>query len=386
MAGPIAFEVQARRGHARRGRLRTPHGWVDTPAFMPVGTAASVKGLTPEQIASTGTQILLSNTYHLMLRPGADVVERLGGLHRFMDWPGAILTDSGGYQVFSLADLRRIDDDGITFRSHLDGAEVRLDPESAVRIQNQLGADVAMLLDECPALPAARDVLEAAVRRTVAWAARCKAAHARPNQGQYAIVQGGLDTDMRLRCLDALVEIGFDGYALGGLSVGEKNDEMRAVLDAVAHRFPEDRPRYLMGVGTPLDIAHAVAAGIDQFDCVLPTRNGRKGYAYTWEGVVRLRNAAHRLSEAPLDAACDCYCCRRFTRAYLRHLIVAGELLGGALVSLHNVRFYQSFMARMRGEIEAGSFDAWRRAFVGRWKSRPAEPGETDPETIEESE
>ncbi len=375
MRGPIEFQVLAGCGRARRGRLQTPHGVVDTPAFMPVGTAASVKGLTPEQIESTGTQILLSNTYHLMLRPGAEVVEQLGGLHRFMGWNGSILTDSGGYQVFSLADLRRIDDDGITFRSHLDGAQVRLDPESAVRVQNQLGADIAMLLDECPALPATPDALQGAVKRTVRWARRCKAAHARADQAQYAIVQGGLDTDLRLRCLEALVEIGFDGYAVGGLSVGEKSAEMRAALDAVAHRFPHERPRYLMGVGTPLDIAHAVAAGIDQFDCVLPTRNGRKGYAYTWEGVVRLRNAAHRLSELPLDAACDCYCCRHFTRAYLRHLIAAGELLGGALVSLHNVHFYQSFMARVRGEIEAGTFDAWRGALSDRWESRAREPG-----------
>lgn len=358
----FSFDVFATCGFARRGVLTTPHGRVDTPAFMPVGTAASVKGLTPDQLASTGSQIVLANTYHLFLRPGDDAVERLGGLHRFMAWPGAILTDSGGYQVFSLAQLRTIDDDGVSFRSHVDGAPLRIDAEASIRIQNRLGADIIMAFDECPPLPATPDDLQRAVRRTIAWAARCATAHRRPDQALYGIVQGGLDATLRKRCLDALRDIGFDGYALGGLSVGEKNDEMYAFLRVFAHLLPADRPRYLMGVGTPRDLIEAVRAGIDQFDCVLPTRNGRKGYAYTSHGVLRLRNSRHRTSDEPLDSACSCYCCRTFSRGYLRHLLAVGEQLGGTLVSLHNVAFYQGLMCRIRNAIETGSLVSWNAA------------------------
>ncbi len=364
MTPAFDFQISARCGHARRGRIRTPHGEIDTPAFMPVGTAASVKGLTPDQVESTGTQIILGNTYHLMLRPGADEIEQLGGLHKFMSWNRPILTDSGGYQIYSLAELRKIDDDGVSFRSHIDGTLIRLDPQSSIRIQNQLGADIIMALDECPPLPCTPQTLHAAVERTIAWAARCRRAHDSSLRALYGIVQGGLDLDTRLRCLAALTEIGFDGYAIGGLSVGEKNDEMVALLNQFAHRLPEDHPRYLMGVGTPGDIVNAVAGGVDQFDCVLPTRNGRKGYAYTSTGVVRLRNAAHRRSDQPLDRDCDCYCCRRFTRAYLRHLITSREQLGGTLVSLHNVRFYQTLMSRIRHAISAGEFEQWRSTFM----------------------
>ena len=366
MSGGFQFEVSGRVGHARRGRILTPRGAIDTPAFMPVGTAASIKGLTPDQVEATGTQIILANTYHLMLRPGAEVVEQLGGLHRFMNWKRPILTDSGGYQVYSLAKLRKIDDDGVSFRSHLDGTMLRLDPESSIRVQHQLGADIIMAFDECPPLPCEPQSLRAAVDRTVAWAARCKKAHEGRSSALYGIVQGGLDARLRLECLTALTEIGFDGYAIGGLSVGEKNEEMLALLHETAHRLPEDRPRYLMGVGAPRDIVNAVAAGVDQFDCVLPTRNGRKGYAYTSAGVVRLRNNAHRLSCEPLDESCDCYCCRNFTRAYLRHLIMSGELLGSTLVSLHNVRFYQALMSRIRDAISAGEFEQWRSTFMSR--------------------
>jgi len=364
VSAPFTFTVLRTSGAARRGILGTPHGEVDTPAFMPIGTRAAVKGLSPAQLLETGAQILLANAYHLMLRPGAHVVAQLGGLHRLMGWPRPLLTDSGGYQVFSLAELRRVDDDGVDFRSPVDGTLVRLTPESAIQIQNQLGADIIMTLDECPPLPAEPAVLHAAVRRTVTWARRSRAAHQGDQQALYGIVQGGLDLDLRRACLAQLVDIGFDGYALGGLSVGEPPAEMHALVAAFAPELPADRPRYLMGVGTPPDLVAAVAAGIDQFDCVLPTRNGRKGYAFTSQGARRLRNACHTLSDEPLDPACDCYTCRNFSRGYLRHLFMSAEVLGGTLVSLHNIRFYQSLMRQMRDAIDAGTFAAWRRAFA----------------------
>lgn len=363
MTQPFSFEVLGRCGAARRGVLHTPHGAVDTPAFMPVGTRAAVKGLAPAQLAQTGTQVLLANTYHLLLRPGPECVQQLGGLHDFMGWDGPILTDSGGFQVFSLAELRQIDDDGVVFRSHVDGAVVHLSPESSIAVQNQLGADIIMCFDECPALPADAETVQRAVRRTVAWAARCRAAHRRRDQALYGIVQGGLDVGLRRACLEQLAETGFDGYALGGLSVGETPAEMHAFVEAFASELPADRPRYLMGVGTPLDLVRAAAAGIDQFDCVLPTRNGRKGYAFTSAGVRRLRNADHKRSREPLDPACDCYTCRRFSRGYLRHLVMSEEVLGATLVSLHNVHFYQGLMRQMRDAIAAGAFAAWRQAF-----------------------
>ena len=364
MADAFSFRVLHTSGSARAGVLTTPHGQVNTPAFMPVGTYAAVKGLLPEQLAETGTEIVLANTYHLTLRPGADIVAALGGLHRFMGWSGPILTDSGGYQVFSLAKLRRVDDDGVEFRSHLDGRLVRLTPEISIQVQNQLGADIIMPLDECPPLPAEADVLRAAVRRTVNWAARSRAAHARSAQALYGIVQGGLDVGLRRECLEQLAALGFDGYALGGLSVGEPPPQMWAFLGEFVKQMPEDRPRYLMGVGRPVDLVHAVAAGVDQFDCVLPTRNGRKGYAFTSAGPIRLRNAAHRVSAEPLDPKCDCYTCRRFSRGYLRHLILCGEVLGGTLVSLHNISFYQRVMRRLRAALAEGAFESWCRAFL----------------------
>jgi len=363
VTAPLAFDILARDGAARRGVLRTPHGNVDTPAFMPVGTRAAVKGLTPQQVAAAGAQIVLANTYHLLLRPGPDVVAALGGLHAMMGWDAPILTDSGGFQVFSLSDLNALDDDGVTFRSHLDGEQIRLTPESSIRVQNQLGADVIMAFDDCPPLPCPPERLHAAVERTVRWARRCREAHTRPDQALYGIVQGGLDAELRRRCLDALLEFGFDGYALGGLSVGEPPPEMWAFLEAFAPALPADRPRYVMGVGTPRDLVAAVSAGIDQFDCVLPTRNGRKGYAYTSEGVLRLRNARHRASRDPLDPACGCPCCARFSRGYLRHLVQSDEVLGATLVSLHNITFYQRLMRDMREAIEAGRFAAWKRTF-----------------------
>ena len=364
MAEGFAFRVTAQCGKARRGVLSTPHGDVDTPAFMPVGTRAAVKGLSPAQLAETGTQIVLANTYHLLLRPGTATVAQLGGLHRFMAWNRPLLTDSGGYQVFSLAELRRTDDDGVEFRSHIDGTPLRLTPEAAIAAQNELGADLIMALDECPALPAGSGALREAVRRTLVWAERSRAAHRRADQALYGIVQGGLDLALRRNCLERLVELGFDGYALGGLSVGEPQEAMWGLLHDFAAELPADRPRYLMGVGTPRDLVEAVAAGLDQFDCVLPTRNGRKGYAFTSLGVRRLRNARHRASDEPLDPACGCYTCRTVSRGYLRHLLATGEVLGATLVSIHNIAFYQELMRQMRAAIEAGVFESWRRAFA----------------------
>lgn len=364
MSAPLDFQVRARDGRARRGAITTPHGTIDTPAFMPVGTAGALKSLTPDQVAQTGTQIVLANTYHLLLRPGPESVQNLGGLHRFMNWNGPILTDSGGFQVFSLSELRRMDDDGVVFQSHIDGASITLTPEISIAVQNQLGADIIMAFDECPPLPADGAALVAAVRRTIRWADRCRQAHRGQPRALYGIVQGGVNVDLRRHCLAELVQIGFDGYALGGLSVGEPPPEMWSLLYDFGDELPADRPRYLMGVGTPLDLVHAVAAGIDQFDCVLPTRNGRKGYAFTAAGVVRLRNAAYRTSTVPLDETCDCYCCRGFSRGYLRHLFQIGETLGGTLVSLHNIAFYQRLMQRMRTAIESGSFESWKRDFL----------------------
>jgi queuine tRNA-ribosyltransferase len=314
-----------------------------------------VKGLTPAQLRDAGTEIVLANTYHLALRPGADVVAELGGLHRFMSWNGPILTDSGGYQVFSLATLLEIDDLGVTFRSHIDGQILRLDPARAIAIQEQLGADLIMALDECVRLPAEHDELERAVARTVRWAAECRRAQTRTSQALFGIVQGGLDLDLRRRCLDALVTIGFPGYAIGGLSVGESPDEMAALLRVFASQMPENHPRYLMGVGRPIDIIRAVGAGVDMFDCVLPTRNGRNSFAFTATGTLRLRNAKYKTDARPLDETCDCHACRHFSRAYLRHLFLADEMLGPILASLHNIAYYHRWIRRIREAIAAGT-------------------------------
>jgi len=340
---------------ARLGRLQTPHGAIDTPVFMPVGTRASVKGILPQQLRDSGTSIILANTYHLAMRPGASVVASMGGLHRFMAWDGPILTDSGGFQVFSLATLNRVDDNGVTFKSHVDGAMMRLDPASAMAIQEQLGADIIMAFDQCPPLPATPDDLGSAVDRTIRWAAACKAAQKREDQALFGIVQGGLNLDLRVRCLDALVKIGFSGYAVGGLSVGEHPDEMARFLRVFGGRMPAERPRYLMGVGRPLDILRAVAAGIDMFDCVLPTRNGRNSFAFTDAGILRLRNSQYRTDARPLEEGCPCACCRQFSRAYLRHLFLSDEMLGPILVSLHNIAYYHRWMVRIRSAISAGT-------------------------------
>jgi queuine tRNA-ribosyltransferase len=323
---------------------------------MPVGTRGTVKGITPDQLRAAGTTMLLANTYHLALRPGAEIVAQLGGLHRFMAWDGPILTDSGGFQVFSLATLNKIDDDGVTFRSHLDGEVIRLSPERAVLIQEQLGADVAMVLDQCPPQPAEPAALQQAVDRTIRWAAACRQAHRRPDQALFAIVQGGLDVALRSRCLDALVQLDFPGYAIGGLSVGEPPEQTAAFLHEFAWRLPADRPRYLMGVGRPIDIIEGVAAGIDMFDCVMPTRNGRNSFAFTDAGCLRLRNACYKTDERPLQEGCDCPACKGFSRAYLRHLFLVDEMLGPILVSLHNIAYYHRWMHRIREAIAAGAF------------------------------
>lgn len=359
----VTFRMEHQDGAARAGVLQTAHGAVETPLFMPVGTAGSVKGVTPAQLRGSGSRMILANTYHLQLRPGAETVGGLGGLHRFMGWEGPILTDSGGYQVFSLAEISKIDDEGVTFRSHVDGALLRLDPQSATSIQSTLGADVAMVFDQCPPLPCDRATLETAVARSIRWAAACRQAHARSDQGLFGIVQGGLDVALRRQCAQALIDIGFDGYAIGGLSVGESHAEMVEVLGPVAELLPADRPRYLMGVGRPRDIVAAVRAGVDMFDCVLPTRNGRNSEAFTATGTLKMRNECHRLDERPLEEGCGCETCRRFSRGYIRHLFLAGEMLGPTLTSIHNLRLYQRLMARMRVLIGQGRLSTIEEEF-----------------------
>jgi queuine tRNA-ribosyltransferase len=351
----LGYQVLAVDGAARRGRLATAHGEVDTPAFMPVGTAGTVKGLMPEQVAATGAQILLANTYHLMLRPGAERVAALGGLHRFMNWPGPILTDSGGYQVMSLADLRQITEDGVTFKSHIDGTRHELTPERAVEIQDLLDADVTMVLDECTPYPVAREEAAQSMERSMRWAERCKAAF-RPRTGYalFGIVQGSVISDLRLASVEALTAIGFDGYAIGGLAVGEGQDTMLEMTALSAGALPADKPRYLMGVGKPADLVAAVRRGVDLFDCVLPTRSGRTGQAFTRRGTLNLRNARHQSDPRPIDPDCACPTCTDFSRAYLNHLFRCDEMLGPVLLSGHNLHYYQALMAELRSAIAEG--------------------------------
>ena len=365
------LSILAQEGAARTGLWETPRGAVATPAFMPVGTAGTVKGLTPQQLREAGAQIVLSNTYHLMLRPSAERVARLGGLHRFMNWDGPILTDSGGFQVMSLAKLRALDADGVTFKSHIDGSTHRLTPERAMEIQaDLLGVDVAMQLDECPALPAPREDIARAMELSLDWAGRAKRAFgARAAQNLFAIVQGGVDADLRARSATALVAEGFDGYAVGGLAVGETRAEMCATLDIVTPLLPRERIRYLMGVGKPIDLVEAVTRGIDLFDCVLPTRSGRHGQAWTDEGPLTLTNARFAEDMTPLDAQSDCPASRDFSKAYLHHLFKAGELLGQVLLSWHSIAYYQRLMARMRGAVAAGAFADFAEDFRARQRS-----------------
>jgi queuine tRNA-ribosyltransferase len=363
MTEPFSFRLMATDGGARRGEIITPHGAVQTPAFMPVGTQATVKGLAPEEVRKTGTDILLGNTYHLMLRPGAERIAALGGLHRFMNWPRPILTDSGGFQVMSLSELRTIDErKGVTFRSHVDGAMVELSPERAVEIQTLLGADIVMQLDECIKLPNTAAELGRAMRLSLAWAERCKRAFENAPAGRalFGIVQGGDDGALRAQSARALTDIGFQGYAIGGLAVGEPQEVMLKVTEATARELPADRPRYLMGVGSPDDLIEAVARGIDMFDCVLPTRNGRHGGVFTRRGPVNLDNARHRDDPRPLDEQSPYEATRTYSRAYLHHLVRVNEMLGAMLLSAINLAYYQELMAGMRGAIELGRFAEFR--------------------------
>ena len=362
-AGPLTYTILATDGssHARLGRVTTPHGAFDTPAFMPVGTQGTIKGVLPDHVAATGSQIILANTYHLMLRPGERVVAELGDLHRFMAWPGPILTDSGGFQVFSLADINKITEDCVTFKSHIDGSIIQLTPQRSIAVQNALGADIIMAFDECPAAGAPAEYHQAAVARTVRWAEQCRLAHQRPDeQALFGIVQGGTDLALRLRCAQHLIEMDFPGYAIGGLAVGEGFEAMKTVLESVTPALPDAKPRYLMGVGFPRDIVAAIACGVDMFDCVMPTRNGRNAYAFTAGGPLRLRNSGLTRDPGPIEEGCDCYACRTFTRGAIRHFFFAGEMLGPVLVSVHNIRFYQRLMADIRRSIADRRFWQFR--------------------------
>ncbi len=356
-------------GAARAGLLHTAHGPVETPVFMPVGTAGTVKAMTADAVRSTGARLVLGNTYHLMLRPTAERVARLGGLHRLMDWHGPILTDSGGYQVMSLNELRRLDADGVTFRSHIDGTKHRLTPERSVQIQHLLGADITMCFDECTPFPATEDQAALSMRLSMRWAARSREAFvAREGHGLFGIVQGSVYPDLRAESVKALTDIGFEGYAVGGLAVGEGQEAMFAVLDCTLPLLPQDKPRYLMGVGTPADIIGAVARGIDMFDCVIPTRSGRTARAYTSRGVLNLRNARHADDGSALDPTCECPACTRHSRAYLHHLFRAEEMLGPMLLTWHNIQYYQDLMRRLRNAILEGRFAAEAAAIAAGWE------------------
>jgi queuine tRNA-ribosyltransferase len=372
----MTFTLLSRDGAARRGRLVTPHGTVETPAFMPVGTAGTVKSLTPDDLRACNTQIVLANTYHLMLRPGHELVRALGGLHRFMAWDGPILTDSGGFQVFSLAKLRKIAEEGVRFRSPVDGAQHVLTPERAIEIQHALGADIIHVLDECLAYPATHEAAEASLDLTLRWSRRSRAAHAASGApaALFGIVQGGVFEDLRARAAEATVALGFAGYAIGGMAVGEPKPAMYDLTELVAGRLPIDRPRYLMGIGKPEDLVEAVARGVDLFDCVLPTRNARNGQCFTGDGPLTIKQARYARDAAPLDADCACYTCRHFSRAYLRHLFLAEELLAPRLLSLHNVHFFQTLMARMRDAIAARAFAACKAGFFSRYAVHPVAP------------
>lgn len=374
MTRPFDFQLKKRDGLARLGEITTPHGLIRTPAFMPVGTVATVKALYPEQVKEAGADIILGNTYHLMLRPGAERVAELGGLHAFMRWDGPILTDSGGFQVMSLSKIRRITEEGAAFQSHLDGSRHMLSPERSIEIQCLLGADIQMQFDECIELPAARSEVERAMELSLRWAERSKRAFekqieaGRANAGQalFAIVQGGTDLELRKRSASSLVAMDFPGYAVGGLAVGEGHDAMIATLAGTLPALPDHKPRYLMGVGTPLDLIESVRLGVDMFDCVMPTRNGRHGYAFTWQGALNMRNAKHASDPRPLDLESSCPAAQTYSRAYIHHLIKSGEYLGAMILSWVNTVFYQDLMSAMRAAIAEDRFDAWADATKAR--------------------
>ncbi len=364
----LGFELLHRDGDARRGRLSTAHGAIETPAFMPVGTAATVKAMRPESVRETGAEIILGNTYHLMLRPGAERIAALGGLHTFMNWPGPILTDSGGFQVMSLSDLRKLEESGVIFRSHIDGSYHELTPERSIEIQHLLDSNITMVLDECTPFPATEEQTAESMRLSMRWAERSKAAFKeREGYGLFGIVQGGVIPELRLESVNALAAIGFDGYAVGGLAVGEGQEAMFQTLDVTTPHLPKDRPRYLMGVGKPEDLVGAVARGIDMFDCVLPTRSGRTSQAFTRRGQVNLRNNRHKDDPRPLDEDCTCPACSSYSRAYLHHLTMAKEILGLMLLSWHNLHYYQGLMAGMRSAITDQRFEAFQKDFAAEY-------------------
>jgi queuine tRNA-ribosyltransferase len=375
MVQPFRFEIAARDGRARAGIVGTPRGAIRTPAFMPVGTAATVKAMLPASVRATGADILLGNTYHLMLRPGAERIARLGGLHRFMDWERPILTDSGGFQVMSLAELRKLSEEGVTFRSHIDGSRHQLTPERSMEIQRLLGSDIVMAFDECTPFPASREQAAASMRLSMRWAGRSRAAFgARPGYALFGIQQGSVHEDLRAESAAALAKIGFEGYAIGGLAVGEGQAAMFEVLDYAPGQLPEDRPRYLMGVGKPDDIVGAVARGVDMFDCVLPTRSGRTGQALTRRGAVNLKNARHADDPRALDPDCTCPACSRYSRAYLHHVVRSGEIIGAMLLTWHNLHYYGELMAGLRAAITRGRLEAFAAAFHARRGEGDLEP------------
>ena len=368
----LRFELLATDGAARRGRVHARHGSIETPAFMPVGTYGTVKAMTPEELEGLGAEIVLGNTFHLMLRPGHELIASLGGLHRFMHWSRPILTDSGGFQVFSLAKLRKINEEGVRFRSPIDGSEVRLTPEDSMDVQRALGSDIAMMFDDCTAWPASAEQARLSMERSMRWARRCVGHYYRDGDREaapgdlFGIVQGGMYEDLRRESLDALLELDLPGLAVGGLAVGEPEAERLRVLEALLPRMPQDRPRYLMGVGRPEDIVAAVLRGIDMFDCVMPTRHARNGHLFTSTGVINIRNAVHQRDPEPIDPACACYTCRNYSRAYLRHLDRCKEILGSRLNTIHNLHFYLELMRQLRAAIEAGNLQAFARDFFAR--------------------
>ena len=359
----MKFELFTQDGQARRGRLSFARGTVETPAFMPVGTYGTVKAMTPEELRELGAEIILGNTFHLMLRPGTEVIEAHGDLHDFMHWSGPILTDSGGFQVFSLGAMRKITEEGVTFASPVDGSKVFMGPEESMAVQRALGSDIVMIFDECTPYPATEEEARSSMELSLRWAARSKAAHDNNPNALFGIVQGGMYPHLRRESLAGLLAIGFDGYAIGGLSVGEPKEEMMSTLEGITPHMPQDRPRYLMGVGKPEDIVEAVCRGVDMFDCVMPTRNARNGHLFTSEGVIKIRNSRYQHDTAPLDPRCDCYTCRNYSRAYLRHLDKTGEMLGPRLNTIHNLHYYQTLMHGLREAIANGQLDEFVNEF-----------------------
>ncbi|MBV1911257.1 MAG: tRNA guanosine(34) transglycosylase Tgt [Kangiellaceae bacterium] len=359
----MKYQLLKTSGKARRGQIEFERGTIETPAFMPVGTYGTVKGMSPERVAATGAEILLGNTFHLMLRPGTEIIQMHGDLHDFMNWQGPILTDSGGFQVFSLGELRKISEEGVTFRSPVNGDKVFLGPEESMQVQRKLGSDIVMIFDECTPYPATFEQAETSMQLSLRWAERSKVAHADNPSALFGIVQGGMYPELRDISLNGLKKIGFDGYAIGGLSVGESKEEMKLILDNLAYKLPEDKPRYLMGVGKPEDLVESVRRGIDMFDCVMPTRNARNGHLFTRTGVVKLRNSPNKKDSGPIDDACGCYTCRNYSRAYLHHLDKCSEMFGAELATIHNLHYYQDLMRGLRNSIETGKFDEFVQEF-----------------------